>query len=355
MNTLEFKLSKYFKRKYCILTGNGTTAMYLYFQLLKKKSVILFPSITCVQAVSAALFCGHKILSTDTSIEDYTMNYRNFLKVAQNNKIDVVVPTHTFGHVIDLDKIIKYCNQKNILILEDATQSMGGYINNNRTGSFGDASVISFGYSKILDCGNGGCLLTNNHTIYSNIKKSIKLIPKKSKDYSKKINNYKKKYYLLKDKTKSNKIFWKKIFDLQKPLKKYLIYKMDKKTEIKINKKFLKLSNIIKIRNRNQSIYDKYLNIKKIITPSLSPGSISWRYTFLIRKSRDKFISFLRKKNIDVSSWYPSLHYTSLQKNKDFKNSILIEKQIVNLWTDETKKKESIIKDINIINSYLDK
>ena len=130
---------------------------------------------------------------------------------------------------------------------------------------------------------------------------------------------------------------------------------MDKKTEIKINKKFLKLSNIIKIRNRNQSIYDKYLNIKKIITPSLSPGSISWRYTFLIRKSRDKFISFLRKKNIDVSSWYPSLHYTSLQKNKDFKNSILIEKQIVNLWTDETKKKESIIKDINIINSYLNK
>ena len=36
-------------------------------------------------------------------------------------------------------------------------------------------------------------------------------------------------------------------------------------------------------------------------------------------------IKNLVQKNIDVSSWYPSLHYTSLQKNKDFKNSILIE------------------------------
>lgn len=355
MNKLEFKLSKYFNRKYCILTGNGTTAMYLYFQLFKKKSVILFPSITCVQAVSAAIFCGHKIAYSDISIDDYTMNYKNILKIEKNKKIDVVVPTHTFGHVANLNKIVEYCKKKNISVLEDATQSMGGYINNKKAGSFGDASVISFGYSKILDCGNGGCLLTNNYKVYLEIKKNIKLIPKKSKKYNEKISEYKKKYYLLRNKISNNKIFWKKIFRLQKLLRDYLIYKIDKKTEIKISKKLPKLVNIIKLRKRNQSIYDKYLNIKKIITPSLNPGSISWRYTFLIRKSRDKFISFLRKKNIDVSSWYPSLHHTSLQKNKNFKNSILIEKQIVNLWTDETKKKESIIKDINIINSYLNK
>ena len=63
---------------------------------------------------------------------------------------------------IDMDKLITICKKKKIFVLEDATQAMGGSINGKKIGSFGDASVISFGYKKILDCGGGGCVLTDN-------------------------------------------------------------------------------------------------------------------------------------------------------------------------------------------------
>ena len=77
ITSLEKKLSKYFDRKFCVLTGNGTTAMYLYFKLFKKRSTILFPSITCVQAVNSALFAGHKVLFSDVSLNDYNINFQD--------------------------------------------------------------------------------------------------------------------------------------------------------------------------------------------------------------------------------------------------------------------------------------
>ena len=72
---------------------------------------------------------------------------------------------------------------------------MGGSINGKKLGSFGDASVISFGYSKILDCGGGGCVLTDNEILYNSILKYYDKIPNKIKNHQKLFNSYKKKYY----------------------------------------------------------------------------------------------------------------------------------------------------------------
>ena len=33
--------------------------------------------------------------------------------------------------------------------------------------------MISFGYSKIIDCGSGGCILTDNKKLHENLKKKL--------------------------------------------------------------------------------------------------------------------------------------------------------------------------------------
>lgn len=348
---LEKKISKYFDRKYCLLTGNGTTSMYLFFATLKKKSIILFPAITCMQAVNAAIFAGHKILYTDVSINSFAMEYENFLEVVKNKKIDVVVPTHIFGHVVELSKIINYCNKNNILVLEDATQSMGGKIENKKVGSFGDASVMSFGYSKIIDCGGGGCILTDHLDLYKKIKKQEFLIPKKPVNYINKINQYKKFYYINKKKLKKN-IFCEKLFLHQKKKKNLFIYKIDLTTINKILKKIETIRSILKIRKENYNLYKYNLSKKKIIIPKLSKHSVSWRFNFLLKNKRNELVEFLRKINIDVSTWYPSLHYYPKQMSDLYRNSKKIEKNIVNLWTDEYQSTDKVKKNISIINSY---
>ena len=60
-----------------------------------------------------------------------------------------------------------------------------------------------------------------------------------------------------------------------------------------------------------------------------------------------------RKENIDISSWYPSLYKMySNQKSSFFKNSNIIDRQIVNLWVlpeYSVKKIKNNIKKINKI------
>jgi len=352
ITNLEKKLSKYFNRKFCVLTGNGTTAMYLYFKLLKKKSVILFPSITCVQAVNSAIFAGHKVLFSDVSLNDYNIDFQNFIKIEKKKKLDVVVPTHIFGHTLNIKKITDFCKKKNIHVLEDATQAMGGTFKNKKIGSFGNASIISFGYSKILDCGGGGGILTDDKEIYKKIKMIVQKLPFRTKKNLITFERYKKYYYRSDKNTPNKKKFVKKIFTYQKKIKDHLLFKIDKTTTKKINYKFSKIKNILSKRHQNHRLYDKYLDKKNIIFPKLQDGSVSWRFCFLLKNKRDEFVQYLRSKNIDVSTWYPSLHYLKKYKSSDFKKAIKIDTSIINLWTDEKKRISVLKKDIQVINNF---
>jgi len=351
LKNLEKKLSNYFKKKYCLLTGSGTTGMYLVFKSFKKKSKILYPAITCLQAVNAAIFAGHRVIFSDVNKDNYVMDLNSLKKSIAKDTI-AVVPTHTFGNICEIKKIIRYCKKKKIFVFEDATQAMGAKIGEKKIGSFGDASVISFGYSKILDCGSGGCILTNNKILYNNLKKNYIKIKLKPKNYETILNKYRKEYYNLRNKIKSNKIFSKRILKIQSRYKKIFIYKIDKLTISKITKKLKDLKSIIKKRNSNHNLYKKYL--KNIIPTKNNKNFVSWRFTGLINKNnKNIIIKKLRKNNIDVSEWYPSTHYINDDNKIKYKNAIEIEKKIINFWTNPTITKEVIMNNIKVINNYL--
>ena len=86
------------------------------------------------------------------------MNVGSLKKILDKykKKVEMIVPTHIFGNSCELDKIIEIARKRKIFVLEDAAQSLGSKINSKKTGSIGNASIISFGHAKILDCGGGG-------------------------------------------------------------------------------------------------------------------------------------------------------------------------------------------------------
>ena len=331
------------------MTGNGTTAMFLFFKTLKKKTEIIYPSITCVQAVNAAIFAGHKVIFSDVSSQNYTMSINNLKKVF-TKKTMVAVPTHTFGNICEIEKIVAFCKKKKILVLEDATQSFGAKTNGKIIGSFGDASVLSFGYSKILDCGSGGCILTDNEKLYLKMLDFNRILNPKPNDYLKRINNYKKSYYDLKEEFfKNDKKFTEEIFNIQAKYKKIFIFKSNNSIERKIKNKLTHVKKIINNRKKKYNIYKKDI---KFISKPLNIGEIvPWRFVGLINKKRDFLVNSLRKINIDVSTWYQPLHYISPSKKTNYKNSVKIGEKIINFWLDEKISIKKIKKDIKIINN----
>jgi len=54
-----------------------------------------------------------------------------------NKRIKAIVPMHTFGHPVDMDKLIEVSEKYNIEIVEDGAESLGSFYKGVHTGNFG--------------------------------------------------------------------------------------------------------------------------------------------------------------------------------------------------------------------------
>lgn len=65
-----------------------------------------------------------------------------------------------------MDKIMELAQKYNIKVIEDSCQADGGSYKGKRLGTIGDAGAFSFNHFKIISCGEGGALVTNNRKVY---------------------------------------------------------------------------------------------------------------------------------------------------------------------------------------------
>jgi perosamine synthetase len=77
-------------------------------------------------------------------------------------KISACLPMHTFGFPVHLDELIAVCDAWKIPVIEDAAESLGSSYKGKPTGSIGKVGVFSFNGNKIVTCGGGGAIVTND-------------------------------------------------------------------------------------------------------------------------------------------------------------------------------------------------
>ena len=78
------------------------------------------------------------------------------------NKIAACLPMHTFGFPCRIVEIAKICEEWDLPLVEDAAESLGSYVGDRHTGSFGSFATFSFNGNKIITTGGGGMIVTNN-------------------------------------------------------------------------------------------------------------------------------------------------------------------------------------------------
>jgi perosamine synthetase len=80
-------------------------------------------------------------------------------------KISACLPMHTFGFPVHLDELIAVCDIWKIPVVEDAAESLGSEYKGKPLGSLGKAGVFSFNGNKIVTCGGGGAIVTNDISV----------------------------------------------------------------------------------------------------------------------------------------------------------------------------------------------
>ena len=164
---LEQAICSTFGVQYAQLTSSGTSALTTAMAALGigYGDEVIMPAFTFVASFEAVLSVGAIPVMVDVD-ETLTLNPSAVLK-AITPKTKCIMPVHMCGSMADMDALKAICKEHNLLLLEDACQSIGGTYHGKHLGTIGDAGTFSFDFVKTMTCGEGGVVLTNNADVYT--------------------------------------------------------------------------------------------------------------------------------------------------------------------------------------------
>ena len=161
---LEKKIADFVDRKYAIAVPNGTIAIYLSLLAagLTKGKRVAVPNITMIATINAILWAGAEPVIIDLN-ERLCMSLESLQAV---EKLDGVIYVPLNGRTEDGIAIEEYCNEKDIILIEDSAHALGSQYQDKMCGSLGRMSVFSFTPHKIITMGQGGLVLTDEDNLY---------------------------------------------------------------------------------------------------------------------------------------------------------------------------------------------
>lgn len=159
----ESAFSSYIGMRFGAATNSGTTALHLALLTLGigPGDEVILPAMTIASCYFAIWYVGAKAIPVDIDEETYTINPSLIEKVI-TKKTKVIMPVHLYGHPCDMDPIMAVARKHHLYVVEDAAEAHGAEYKGKKVGSFGDISIFSFYANKIVSCGEGGMMLTNN-------------------------------------------------------------------------------------------------------------------------------------------------------------------------------------------------
>src|ERR1044071_8759341 len=163
---LEEAICKTFGSRYAQLTSSGTSALTTALTALGigYGDEIIMPTFTFVASFECVLSVGAVPVLVDVD-ETLTLN-PDEVKKAITPKTKAIMPVHMCGSMADVDALKAICKEHNLILLEDACQSIGATYKGKAVGTIGDAGTFSFDFVKTMTCGEGGAVLTNNKDVY---------------------------------------------------------------------------------------------------------------------------------------------------------------------------------------------
>ncbi len=182
----EEKVGIYTGAKYAIACVNGTSALQISLRLagVQNGDEVIVPTLTFIAPVNAVAYNGATPIFMDCDdyynidsyktiqfIENETIFKNGFTyNKTTNKKITAIVPVHIWGNAVWLDELVTICEERNIVVVEDASESLGTFYSNGNysglhTGTIGKLGCISFNGNKIITTGGGGMIITDDEEL----------------------------------------------------------------------------------------------------------------------------------------------------------------------------------------------
>jgi perosamine synthetase len=166
-------------RQHAIATVNGTAALHaaLLAVGIEAGDEVLVSTLTFIAPANAIQYIGANPVFMDAEATYWEMDpqkvsdflekecqWRNgcLTNRKTGRRVKAILPVHILGHPVDMDSILELARKYELLVVEDATESLGARYKNRAIGSFKDIGCFSFNGNKLITTGGGGMIVTDN-------------------------------------------------------------------------------------------------------------------------------------------------------------------------------------------------
>ena len=163
----EAELAERIGAGYCHLCSSGTASLAIALAAcgVGAGDEVIVPPFTFVATIEAVLNAG--AVPVFTEIDETLCLDPEAIEPVITPRTKAVLPVHMCGSMARIDEIKKLCDQKGLILIEDACQAIGATFEGKAAGTFGRMGCFSFDPVKTITCGEGGAVVTDDKELYS--------------------------------------------------------------------------------------------------------------------------------------------------------------------------------------------
>ncbi len=169
----EIDFAKFTQNKYCVMVNSGSSAnllaiaalFYKKEKPLKRGDEVIVPAVSWATTYYPLYQYGLKLKFVDVDLETLNFNIEE-LRKAVTDKTRLIFAVNLLGNPNDFDEINNIIKGKNIYLLEDNCESLGGLYKNKQLGSIGLMGTYSTFFSHHMATMEGGLIGTDDEELH---------------------------------------------------------------------------------------------------------------------------------------------------------------------------------------------
>jgi dTDP-4-amino-4,6-dideoxygalactose transaminase/anthranilate/para-aminobenzoate synthase component I len=163
---LEQELADFFDSRYVLACSSGTTALALalFSSGIRRGDAVACPAFTFAATPSAIMLAGATPVVVEVD-ENLHMDPAD-LQAKLTPQVKAVIAVHMRGFGCDIERLVGIADSHGVPLFEDAVPALGVSVGRQKLGTFGKAGAFSTQSDKSINTGEGGFLVTSDHTIF---------------------------------------------------------------------------------------------------------------------------------------------------------------------------------------------
>jgi len=170
---LENEFKSYLGVKHAVSFNSGRSAFLAILEsipfnnkdlscsLTSSPKEVMLQAFTCNAASNPIIWSGLKPVYQDVDESDFNIETKS-LQDKLTSRTRAMVVQHTFGLPANMDEVLKFCQEKDLILIEDCAHSLGASYKGKKVGTFGRAAFFSFSRDKVISSVYGGMAVTDD-------------------------------------------------------------------------------------------------------------------------------------------------------------------------------------------------